>query len=527
MDQPLSALQLRCQACGAAYSSTSTSEILTCQYCGTSQRVVDARQFLDHFMAQVTAFVRQAVPLGLDGAQGEHVDPVARLSAFNSSVRPRISTESEGYRFSCFSLLSASLAVLPFSTTANASAATDPATVSVFSAKVQSVALLAVDDSSRELIARASGLATAYQTLLVSARLMGGSQPERFHLIHQNLATASKAIESTHRWLPLATRLSGLADECAAVDSWLTSGKTGEARKLLSSASEKLSKSRAELATSPELGYLLPAVDQELATVRIVGAMLDISENSAAVAPPPLVFVERLSGILNWLSQNTPPDWAPRFRTAKLWETVFTHASRVRAAQGGRGSVKVGPGEGSILIPFWVVELPYTFETGALWGKRGKEVPEILLVAATFPTDVSTLTVAGSSRALTDVFAAGGSGPMIDRYYNRLTGREQKISESGGLASLVQGAASTSSGGRPMVPPLTSEAECLRLIQLYLDSIRSRNPKVAGQLRASSPRVLDLVYFPCEPSSVPVMPWLGGVSPGTAGDPRWIAHMTA
>ena len=116
---------------------------------------------------------------------------------------------------------------------------------------------------------------------------------------------------------------------------------------------------------------------------------------------------------------------------------------------------------------------------------------------------------------------------MIDRYYNRLTGREQKISESGGLASLVQGAASTSSGGRPMVPPLTSEAECLRLIQLYLDSIRSRNPKVAGQLRASSPRVLDLVYFPCEPSSVPVMPWLGGVSPGTAGDPRWIAHMTA
>lgn len=152
--------RLRCSACGAAYPGRPDGEILTCVYCGTSQRVVDARQFLDYFLAQVSAFVRSAVPSGLDVSHSANIDPIARLAAFNAGIGPRLSTESDQYRFSCFQLLSTSRAVWPFSPGIPAPAGINPAAVSVFSAKVDSVSGLAVDDASRDLIRRAGGLAS-------------------------------------------------------------------------------------------------------------------------------------------------------------------------------------------------------------------------------------------------------------------------------------------------------------------------------------------------------------------------------
>ena len=517
---PLTELSLRCQSCGAPYAGNARGEILTCTYCGTSQRTVDARQFLDHFMAQVNAFVRQAVPPGLDVSRSTTIDPVARLAAFNSSVRPRLSTESDQYRISCFNLLSSPLAVLPFSPTGQQSVGVDPATVSIFAAKVQSVSGLAVDDASRELLRRAGGLASCYQSLLVANRLSNGTQPERFHLISQNYSTAGEAIASTGRWSPLVVRLTGLAEEARAVDTLLSGRELAEVHRLLGEAGRELGEARSLLAATPELGYMVAAVDQELAIVRTVGSMLNIVENSPSVAPHPLHYIQRLAGVLDWLAQVGPSEWAPTFRSAKLREETFRRAAEVRGAQAGRGSVKVILAGTGTLVPFWVVELPYTFETGVLWAKHGKEVPEILLVAATFPSDVSSLRGPGTARVLTDIFRAAAMGHSLVKYSDKVRGKEQKISESGGLIPILQNAALSPIEGLQAIPPLTTEAEAMRLVQLYVQGVRLENPKVAAQLRASSPRILDLVYVPCIIHVSPPIAWLGSLSPSTVGDPQ-------
>jgi len=470
-------------------------------------------------MAQVTAFVRQAIPTGLDGAGSDRIDPVARLAAFNSSVRPRLSSESEQYRFNCFNLLSTGLGILPFSPAVHPSAGTDPATVSVFAAKVQSVSGLAVDDGSRDLLTRAGGLATAYQSLLVATKLMGSSHPERYHLIQQNYSTAASAIESTKKWPALAIRLSGLSRQCQAVDLWLSGGKPKESRKVIGEALAELQSSRSQLAASPEIGYMLPAVDQELSVVRMVTAMLDIAENSPTVAPDPLTYVQRLMGVLDWLVQHLPPDWAPAFRSAKLREEILRRASWAREAQAGRRGVKVVLVGSGVLIPFWVVELPYTFETGMLWAKKGKEVPETMLVAATFPTDLSCFAGMDSGRVLTDIFSLSPGPRNLDSHYNRIRGREQKISDSGNLFSVVQGASMTTISAQKAVPPFSSEPEALRLVQIYLDAIRASNPRAASQLRSVSPRISDLVYIPCSTQPGLPIPWLGPLSPTSIGDP--------
>jgi DNA-directed RNA polymerase subunit RPC12/RpoP len=519
-DAMFSEYRLRCSACGAPYSPTSEGEILTCDYCGTSQRIVDARQFLDHFMAQVTAFVRQAVPPGLDVSGSQHVDPMARLAAFNTGIRPHLSTESDQYRFSCFQLLASPLATLPFTSSLHPAAGENPAAVSIFAAKVQSISGLAVDDSSRELIRRASGLASCYQSLLVATKLSGSNHPERFHLVSQNFATASEAIASTGRWPALAARLAGLTEECKAVDQLVTGRDFELSRKLLQEAERELKAAQTALASIPELGYMTTAVEQELAVVRMVNTMINLFESSPNVPPHPLAYLQRLGSVLDWLSRTAPSDWITSFRSLRFQEEIFRRAAEVRAAQSGRGAIKMLNVGGGTFVPFWVVELPYTFETGVLWTKRGKEVPEVLLVAATFPTNLSTLSGVGASRVLTDVFSALQGNRPLNSYYGRLSGKEQKISESGGLSAILQGVGSYSIPGQQAIPPLTTEAEVLRLVQLYVNEVRSTNPKASTQLRASSPRVLDLVYLPCVLHASPPVPWLGGLSPASLGDPQ-------
>lgn len=514
---PLAALQLRCGSCGAPYTKSAQNELLTCSYCGTTQRVADARQFLDHFMAQVTAFVRQAVPAGMDVSRTDSLDPVARLAAFNMGIRPRLSTESEQYRFSCFNLLSNPLTVLPFSPNPVITARVEPMAISIFAAKVQSVAGLAVDDGSKALIQRAGGLASAYQSLLVAAGLSTGSQPERFHLIAQNYETARKAIEGTGHWRPVATRLGALVAEVRAVDLLLSGEKLREARELLGSAGRGLSEAREQLVAMPEIGYLTTAVDQELAGVRTLGSQITISENSATVLPHPLTYGQRLSQLLDWLASSAPADWAPAFRSSRLREEVFRRAADLRSAQAGAGSVRVvGVGSGT-LVPFWAVQLPYTFETGVAWTKRGKEVSEVILVAATFPSDPNSFHGDGCARVLTDVFSVGNRG-LGGGYLDRVRGREQRISESGAVLPTIQNATPGSIGGQQAIPPLATEAEALRLVEAYIDRVKSANPKASSQLRASSPRIIDLVYVPCVLHATPPVPWLGATSPASVGN---------
>jgi hypothetical protein len=512
--------RLRCSACGAPYQKPPSAEILTCDYCGTSQRVVDAREFLDHFMAQVTAFVRQAVPAGLDLGGSSTTDPVARLAAFNASIRPRLSTESDQCRFNCFQLLASPLAVLPFAFTGRSSNGADPAAVSMFAAKVQSVSALAVDDSSRILLRRASGLASCYQSLLVASRLSGSGQPERHYLISQNYETASEAIDSTGGWPALTTRLAGLKEQSQAVDLLLTGGKHDVARKTIASAELDLKLARSMLETLPDLGYMTTAVEQELAIVRTTRAMIDLAEYSPRVPPHPLAYLQRLSGMVDWVSRSAPTDWSATFRSVGFREAIFQRASELRAAQGGCGGVKALPAGGGTFVPFWVVELPYNFETGVLWAKKGKEVPEMLLVAATFPSELSTLSGAGVSRVVTDVFAPLRAGRPLDDFYQRISGKEQRISDSGGLPAILRSATQFSLPGQQAIPPLATEFEALRLVRTYIDEVRSVNPKAAAQLRASSPRVLDLVYLPCVLHASPPIPWLGPWSPASVGDTR-------
>ncbi len=515
----VAAVPLRCGSCGAPYPAGSSGELLTCAYCGATQRMVDARQFLDHFRAQVTAFLRSAIPAGLDLAGAATVDPVARLAAFNATVRTPLSAESEQYRFGLFHLLASPMVILPFSSWLAPPTGPNPASVSIFAEKVHAVSGLAVDDASRDLLRRSSAIATAYQSLLVATALLATPRPERLALLAQDLTVAAEAIDGTGRWGPLGIRLRGLAEQARAADALLDGRRAEEIRARLDPATTRLLEARAALAAMPELGYMIAAVDQEVAAGGILGSMTTIVERSASVQPHPLAFLQRLEAVLDALARRAPPAWGGAWASLPRREELFARAAALRSAQAGSGTVRaVAPTGAPLLVPCWVVELPYTFETGVLWGKRGKEVPERLLVPATFPTDPATLLPGGAGRAVTDVFRSGGAAAPGGALLGRLSGREQKITDSGTLGTLLASAAEQPIAGQAALPPLATGAEAMRIVGAYVEGIRGSQPGAAARLRASSPRVGELVYFPATLDGPVRLPWLGGLSPASVGD---------
>jgi hypothetical protein len=315
--------------------------------------------------------------------------------------------------------------------------------------------------------------------------------------------------------------------ECQGVDQLLTSSSFQATRASFATAGQELSRTHGLFATLPELGYMTTAVEQELAIVRTLNAMVGIAQNSPRVSPTPLVYLQRISAVMDRLTYTLPADWASSVRSPKFQEAVLQRSSELRAAQAGSGTVKVVPMPGSTLVPFWAVELPYNFETGSLWTKKGREVSELALVSGTFLTDPSCLPPGRAASVVTDVFAAGSRAASLSGYYGRLSGRETKLGESGGLAGILEGAQKAGIAGKRAVPPLTTEAEALRLVQNYIEEARMANPKAADQLRASSPRVLELVYLPAELDGRPPVPWLGALSPMSLGDPRMLQGFAA
>ena len=525
---PVTGLALRCSACGAAYKGSAGREVLTCDYCGTAQRLVDAREFLDHLVLQVNAFLSQALPGGFVPGGSGVVDPIARHSVFVNNVRPRLTTEADQYRFRCFNLLSQPLLELPFSSNRFLTASDDPKQIALFGAKVSSVSSLAIDGDSQAMVTQTGHLATGYGCLLVAIGLLRSRKPERFHLLDQNFQTAAEAFRPHPRWAGIADRLAGLSEASRAADE-VRAGRVAPARELLMASEAHFRSARAQLDAQFELGFMIAPIEEERSMVRSIRSMTDALEATPRDSnPPALVSLERLHQVLDHLGTYSPPAWDATFRSARLREEVFRGTAELRRAQHGSANVRHLRAGAGVLVPFWIVELPYSFQTGVLWNKRGQEVAETVLVAATFPLEPRAFSGAGASLVVTDVFGAGlGAGGLAD-FYARVRGSQTTISTSGPIPGAVHGSAPGPVPGWAAIPPITTAREALSLTQVYVESVKAGNPKIAAQLRLSSPRVGELLYLPCvlDPRSLP-LPWLGPLSPRTVGAPESLLALAA
>jgi hypothetical protein len=514
--QLLDSKALRCSSCGAPLKDPGSGDLVKCDHCGTVQKLVDARAFLDQIMLQVNAFVRQALPVGIDAAQSSTIDPVARHNLWVTSVGPRLASEYSEYRFQAYNLFSHPLAALPFTITPGSVSSGGSKEAFLFQAKVQGISSLAVDDESKATVAEATGLAVAYAYALNNVGLLQGDKPERYHLLDQNFADAAKALRDVPKLQALAFRFEGLSTLSRGLDH-LASARVNDARPLLQQAGTTLGQARQLISTDFDLSVMLQAVDEETSLSRAAGHMAEaLSLDPGGLSARSLLSFQAMMGVMARTRASAPALLQRTFAAQDRQEKIMRMTLDARRAQAGQSYLRVAPTQGPLALPFWVVEAPYSFQTGAAWRKHAVEVAEAILLSATFPLDASALSLTDTSGVLTDVFSARERSGLLAR----MGGRETAVSGGGPVRALIQASGPRPLQGCRVVPPLSTAEDAAIVVQSYIEQSRRADPTLDRQLKLSSPRVTDLVYVPLQPPppGYPAIPPLAALSPRSVGD---------
>ena len=106
-------LKLSCTKCGAPLSEfRAESEFVACTFCGYTQKLVQAQEYLDKLRGEVYNWLQSIVPAGI--VVSSSADPLARHNIFSLNVKPRILGEYAQVKSKLSTILAHPLFVLPF-----------------------------------------------------------------------------------------------------------------------------------------------------------------------------------------------------------------------------------------------------------------------------------------------------------------------------------------------------------------------------------------------------------------------------
>jgi hypothetical protein len=476
---------LRCKYCGAPLDKKdleSGTAYVTCSSCGTSQQRVDAKAYLDQMMGQIQSWISKSIPGGFAMSQTENVDAVARFNIFNNNIRPRIETEYTEYRFATNSLLANCLIVLPFTTDHSFTPAHSSAKAFEFNAKAKSVEPLAVDDASKAVITSAVEMGSAYALLINNIKLIQEDKPGRYILLANNFTEAGKSFSHIKGYELMKERFDALASLSTGCEKLLSGDAMGSLQ-YFENGHVQLGALKAKLLTDFNLGLFYNAVGMEETQAKILADIAGFVVRGGG--GDPLKTLDVIQKIMSFKFPTTG-NWGFLLGNKDRFNEVLDNLSIVLKARNG-GTLPIAEGSGQYLVPFWDIDLKYSFETGAAWKKKSVEVEEDLLVQADFVIDPECLNNPAS--ALTDIFAICPEKSIL----SSLTGKETSISGGAGIGRLSIGA-QNSPGTRKIIVPLSTKREAEKAVSDYIARTMGRESK----LRLSKPYVKSLIYIPCE-----------------------------
>ncbi len=476
---------LRCKYCGAPFEREaveSTIPYITCSSCGTTQQRMDAKAYLEEMMVQVKSWISSAIPSGFNMSAAENVDPIARNSIFVRDIRPRVSMELMDYKFGNTSLLGNCLIALPFSRSSAYVPTHTPAKAFEFNARIKSVEPLAVDDAGRALLTEADSLTKSYALMINNMNLLSEDKEGRYVLMSKNFREAASVLRNSKGSETVALRYTALADVCDG-SQYLLDGKPGDAGSHLRNGKRTLEEVRSRAAADPQLGIMVNAVDQEISVSDMLISVADMM--GTAPGTDGLKILNVIKKVMDMpLAQNQ--GWNHLLKNRGRYGEIFGQVSVVLAAKTGKAALPISAGAGEYLMPFWEVDLRYSFTTGALWSKKSVEVKEDLLVCADFVTDPTCLNNPAS--AITDIFKIRPESSILAG----IKGNETSISQGQGIGRIQDSVADNSPGARKVIIPLSTKREAENLVAGYLRQRTASDNK----LRLSQPLVRRVVYIP-------------------------------
>ena len=461
---------LRCVKCGAPLSEQpSQSEYINCGFCGYTQKLVDMREYVNKLRGEIYNWVRSIVPPS--AVVSQVVDPIARHNIFVFNIKPKILGEYVSVRSKLSAQLTNPLFILPFCQPTMKH--TDPKACFESLAKVQSIEPMAVVDEDKSFF---DDVQITYETYahVINAFELISSKSDLSFLI-KNFEQVAASMERLPHKATENKRMRGVVKAYRAADEFLK-GDLSAAKQAAIGAISLLEEVAREAGKSTATAVMVPATITEISVLKALQSLIEAGSRLFEAGRSPTEILPFLDNYFKVVEELR----IKRGASARIYEELSLYVKQVIEAKNAAGEIEILPGSGNLMIPLWIVSLTYTFATGTLLWKKGKEVEEKLLVAATSPL---------ASQAVTDVF--GTSAGLMDQ----LAGRETTLS-TGFASDIVTRTKKTSVPSLTrVIPPLLTKEESERVAGAYLEATSRR---LGGKIKFGAARSLRLVYVPVE-----------------------------
>ena len=480
---------LRCPHCGAPLPATTGTEIITCSYCGVSQQRVDMEKYIAQLRADVYGWVRSIVPNATMNVAT--VDPVARAQIFEQSIRTQVTARMGSVNMRLLKIGSGPLFLPPFATAFQGMApggTAEPKQMLSEAAKYQGLAPFAQSEDQVGFLSEAVASLETLGYLSNVFRIYSEPSQRSYRTVSKNFESAAATLGADKARSGAALRMKGLA--ALSEGTALTiEGNVKEAGTKFGDAEKALGDAQSEAMRQPPITSWYPGIKAERGMVESMKMVLDALNASMSYGPGSTDALGKLERYVKGFERAKSGSGKVLLSGEKMEAETFRELSAfyrdVMLAKSGAPSV-YALGSGGVWVGCWLADLSYSFETGALFMKKGQAVQERLLVSGTFT--LMPQYIASQPQALvTDIFTVRSESSFSDR----MLGREKTLTTGVGYAALGRARQTHIPSPSSVIPPLCTKAEAEKMAAIYSEKVRQR---LQGKLRIGIPSVTRLVY---------------------------------
>jgi hypothetical protein len=397
---------------------------------------------------------------------------MARHNIFIFNIKPKILGDFTSVKSRLATQLTHPLFIPPFYKF-SAAKLEEPKKCFENSARIQSLEQMAVIDEDKSFL---DDVIVTYETYayIINAFDLISNKSDLTFLI-KNFEQAMTTLEK----LPSRTieykRMYGVTEAYRAIDEFLK-GDLGTAKQLTASAIRTLEEVQKEAGRSTTTAIMVPSINIDISTLKALANIIEAGLKLFEVGEPSTELLPYLQKYFEVAEEVRIKKGA----NTKVYEELSMHIKNIIEAKTGVDHIEMLPGHGNLLFPLWSVSVTYTFATGALLWKKGKEVEDKLLVAGTVPL---------ATQPITDVF--GTTAGLMDR----LAGKETTLS-TGFIGSVVTQARKSSISSKfKVIPPLLTKGESEQVAETYLSYV---SQKLGGKIKFGAAHAEGLIYAVAE-----------------------------
>jgi tetratricopeptide (TPR) repeat protein/DNA-directed RNA polymerase subunit RPC12/RpoP len=458
-------ISLKCSKCGAPLPKPEKdSEYVKCEFCGVLQKIVEATSYTEKLKTEVFKWMKEFMPVSMEAIQT--VDVLARHNIFIAYIKPKIIPEYSQIKSRILKILSSPLLILSgikVNVTAD-----DPKESFEKLAKIESISSMAVVTDDQEFYKEVYSIyvLNAYLNNYIKMGLSGD-----IDYAIKNLEELTNILTNIGKVSSLNMRIKSLA---SALKAWryLKEGDFTSAITFLEEALKFNREVREMAIKDPQLSIMITAIDTEATLIKSLSNYAEVEKALFETGHQPQELMSFLGKYLKVI-ENIREMYN---KSLLLHYEMSEKIKAIYMSKLGKGTVDILPGQGDILVPMYLVRISYTFTTGSLLWKKGKEFKDYILILGTYP--YSTIPV-------TDTFR------LKSGFLDRMRGREEKLT-----IDTVTNAIAVARRDYitiPVIPPVSDSEMAKKVADAYLAEVSKR---LGGKISMGASVVEKIVYCP-------------------------------